>query len=219
MCYFICRRVKLPFVMLHSSVRHYFSTLTVGCDAHIAPWKSDKNCFRCRIFVAALLMEVARRSRDRGSFSLMRLYSLSQLRWQLPHWRSPLSLSPTASRCGSVTLRLWTSTGLSFTTVSTLRYPKRALSRVSSAFGSMWASTPTICSFLAHHRRVRCPHRALKIPIWIAFGVGTLLPSLQSSVTAKYKYQSTTVFFSVPAFKLKLSSQSKSSFPDIFLKF
>ena len=95
--------MKLPFVLLHSSVRHYFSTLTVGCDAHIAPRKSDKNCFRCRIFVAALLREVARRSRDRGSFSLMRLYSLSQLRWQLPHWRSPLSLSPTASRCGSVT--------------------------------------------------------------------------------------------------------------------
>ena len=53
----------------------------------------------------------------------------------------------------------------------------------------------------------------------IAFGVGTLLPSLQSSVTAKYKYQLTTVFFSVPAFKLRLSSQSKSSFHDIFLKF
>ena len=84
----------------------------------------DINCFRCRIFVAALLREVARRSRDRGSFSLIRLYSLSQLRWQLPHWRSPLSLSPTASRCGSVTLRLWTSTGRSFTTVAPLRYPQ-----------------------------------------------------------------------------------------------
>ena len=46
--------------------------------------KSDEYYFCCRIFVAALLREVARRSRDRGSFSLMRLYSLSQLRWQLP---------------------------------------------------------------------------------------------------------------------------------------
>lgn len=46
----------------------------------------------------------------------------------------------------------------------------------------------------------------------IAFGAGILLPSLQSSVTAKYKYQSTTVFFSVLAFKLRLSSQSKSFF-------
>ncbi len=26
----------------------------------------------------------------------------------------------------------------------------------------MWASTPTNCSVLAHHRRVRCPHRTLK---------------------------------------------------------
>ena len=62
---------------------------------------SDDMIFRCWIFVAALLREVARRSRDGGSLSLMKFHSLSQLRWQLPRRRSPLSLSPPASRCGS----------------------------------------------------------------------------------------------------------------------
>ncbi len=42
--------------------------------------KSDEYYFCCRIFVAALLREVARRSRDGGSLSLMKFHSLSQLR-------------------------------------------------------------------------------------------------------------------------------------------
>ncbi len=42
--------------------------------------KSDEYYFCCRIFVAALLREVARRSRDGGSLSLMKPHSLSQLR-------------------------------------------------------------------------------------------------------------------------------------------
>ena len=37
------------------------------------------------------------------------------------------------------------------------------LSKFSSNLGSMWASTATNYSFIEPHRRVRCPHRTLKI--------------------------------------------------------
>ena len=33
----------------------------------------------------------------------------------------------------------------------------------SSNLGSMWASTPTECSFISLNRRVRCPHRTKKV--------------------------------------------------------
>ena len=59
--------------------------------------KSEEYYFCCRIFVAALLREVARRSRDGGSFNLMRLYSLSQLRYRGAH-----EVSSTLTKCAFI---------------------------------------------------------------------------------------------------------------------
>ena len=105
------------------------------------------NRFRRRIFVASLKREVARRSRDGGSLSLMKLHSLSRLRRQLPRRRSPLSLSPKSVGLNKNFIRLFTKP------LSQLCSPKRVPSRVSSALGSMRASTPTKCALIELLRR------------------------------------------------------------------
>ena len=158
----------------------------------LAPRKSDNILFRRWIFVAALLREVTRRSRDGGSLSLMKFHSLSQLRWQRLAAARSRHGSDSPPDCHSLPCR-------HFATLKG-RWVEFLL-----PLGRCGHQPLQIVRFL--HITLGCdayiaPRKSNKI----AFGVGTLLPSLQSSVTAKYKYQSTTVFFSVPAFKLRLSS-------------